>query len=78
VLGRVERQVVEAAAGVDLLVCTRDGDRYRLGPCSLGSATRFVVDHAPRAVLLAWPSAAPDLASIPPPPGHPPRPPDHP
>jgi nucleotide-binding universal stress UspA family protein len=74
--GRVERLVVEAAAdGADLLVLARDGDRSRLGPHSLGPATRFVVDHAPCAVLLAWPAPAPDVASMPPPPPHPPPPP---
>ena len=51
--GRVEREVVGAVAqGVDLLVLARDGDRSRLGPHSLGPATRFVVDHAPCAVLI--------------------------
>jgi nucleotide-binding universal stress UspA family protein len=73
--GRAERLVVEAAEGADLLVLARDGDRSRLGPHSLGPATRFVVDHAPCALLLAWPARAPDLASIPPPPPHPPPPP---
>jgi nucleotide-binding universal stress UspA family protein len=73
--GAVERLVVEAAADADLLVLARDGDRSRLGPHSLGPATRFVVDHAPCAVLLAWPAPAPDVASIPPPPAHPPPPP---
>jgi nucleotide-binding universal stress UspA family protein len=73
--GRAERLVVEAAEGTDLLVLARDGDRSRLGPHSLGPATRFVVDHAPCAVLLAWPDRVPELASIPPPPPHPPPPP---
>ena len=46
--GRVEREVVRAVAdGVDVLVVARDGDHSRLGPKSLGHATRFVVDHAP-------------------------------
>jgi len=66
--GRIEREVVAACAGADLLVCARDGDRSRLGPHSLGHHTRFVVDHAPCAVLLIWPDAAPALASIPSPP----------
>jgi nucleotide-binding universal stress UspA family protein len=70
--GRVEREVVEAAQGADLLVCARDGDRSRLGPRSLGPATRFVVDHAPCPVLLVWPEAVPDVDSIPPPPPGPP------
>jgi nucleotide-binding universal stress UspA family protein len=67
--GRVERLVVEAAQGADLLVVARDGDRSRLGP-----ATRFVVDHAPCPVLLVWPDETPAVDSIPPPPTHPPPP----
>ncbi|MGW2859734.1 universal stress protein [Streptomyces sp. NPDC001205] len=72
--GRPEQQVVRAVEGADLLVCARDGDRTRLGPRSLGPATRFVVDHAPCPVLLVWPDAAPGLDSLPPPPPHHPRP----
>ncbi|MEU9133453.1 universal stress protein, partial [Kitasatospora sp. NPDC048540] len=68
--GRVEREVVAAADGFDLLVLARDGDRSRLGPHSLGPATRFVVDHAPCPVLLVWPGPPPPTATIPPPPGH--------
>lgn len=70
--GRVEREVVTAAADADLLVVAREGDRSRLGPKSLGKATRFVVDHAPCPVLLVWPETAPGIDSIPPPPGKPP------
>ena len=66
--GRVEREVVSAAEGMDVLVLARDGDRERLGPRSLGPATRFVIDHAPCRVLLIWPGAAPELTTIPPPP----------
>ncbi len=78
VRGRPERAVVAALAdGVDVLVAARDGDRGHLGPHSLGPATRFVVDHAPCAVLLVWPDEAPDVASIPPPPEHGPPPPHH-
>jgi nucleotide-binding universal stress UspA family protein len=73
--GRVEREVVAAAEGADLLVVARDGDRTRLGPRSLAPAARFVVDHAPCPVLLVWPEAAPDTATVPPPPPHPPEPP---
>jgi nucleotide-binding universal stress UspA family protein len=69
--GRVEREVVDACAGADLLICARDGDHTRLGPHSLGRHTRFVIDHAPCAVLLIWPDAVPGLESIPPPPEHP-------
>ena len=66
--GRVEREVVAAADGIDILLLARDGDRDRLGPRSLGPATRFVIDHAPCRVLLIWPDSAPELTSIPPPP----------
>ncbi len=66
--GRVEREVVAAAEGMDILVLARDGDRERLGPRSLGPATRFVIDHAPCRVLLIWPDVAPELTTIPPPP----------
>jgi len=69
--GRVEREVVAAADGADLLILARDGDRSHLGPRSLGPASRFVVDHAPCAVLLVWPEPAPGIATIPPPPQHP-------
>ena len=66
--GKVEHEVVRAAEGAGLLICARDGDRERLGPRSLGHATRFVVDHAPCPVLVVWPQEAPGLDSIPPPP----------
>ena len=67
--GRTEREVVALLAHeVDLLVVARDGDRSRLGPHSLGHATRFVVDHAPCSVLLVWPDEPPGLESMPPPP----------
>lgn len=56
--GRVEREVVTAAEGMDLLILARDQDRAHPGPRSLGPATRFVVDHAPCAVLLVWPDAS--------------------
>ena len=71
--GRVEREVIAAAEPMDVLVLARDGDRERLGPRSLGPATRFVIDHAPCRVLLIWPDIAPELTTIPaPPPGAPP------
>jgi nucleotide-binding universal stress UspA family protein len=69
--GRVEREVVAASQDADLLVVARDGDRTRLGPKSLGHECRFVVDHAPCAVLLVWPGPAPRVETVPPPPGHP-------
>jgi nucleotide-binding universal stress UspA family protein len=76
--GRIEREVVASAERADVLVLARDGDRERLGPRSLGPSTRFVVDHAPCRVLLIWPTSAPDLETIPPPPRHPGSPPHHP
>jgi nucleotide-binding universal stress UspA family protein len=69
--GRTERVVVAASAQADLLIAARDGDQARLGPKSLGRATRFVVDHAACPVLLVWPGTPPDVSSIPPPPHHP-------
>lgn len=68
--GRTEQEVVAVAAGADLLVLARDGDRSRLGPKSLGKATRFTVDHAPCPVLLVWPGPAPSPGTIPAPPAH--------
>lgn len=65
--GRVEREVVAACAGADVVVLARDG-KPRLGPPSLGRHTRFVVDHAPCQVLLVWPSEPPGLDTIPVPP----------
>jgi nucleotide-binding universal stress UspA family protein len=65
-----ERAVVAASAHADLLIVARDGDRSRLGPKSLGRATRFVVDHAACPVLLVWPDPAPDVGTMPPPPHH--------
>lgn len=67
---QAERAVVAACADADLLIVARDGDRSRLGPKSLGKATRFVVDHAACPVLLVWPQPAPDVGTIPPPPHH--------
>ncbi|MFG2749930.1 universal stress protein [Streptomyces xanthophaeus] len=67
--GVLEREVVAAAEGADLLVLARDGDRSHPGPRSLGPATRFVVDHAPCPVLLVWPgSTRPGHTAAPPPP----------
>jgi nucleotide-binding universal stress UspA family protein len=65
--GRAEREVVAAAEGAGLLILARDGDDTRLGPRSLGPASRFVVDHAPCPVLLVWPRAIPE-GPVPPPP----------
>ncbi|GAA1339481.1 hypothetical protein GCM10009647_082720 [Streptomyces sanglieri] len=71
--GSIEREVVTAAEGADLLILARDGDRTHLGPRSLGPASRFIVDHAPCAVLLVWPETAPSTATIPPNDRRPPR-----
>ncbi|MFF1323487.1 universal stress protein [Streptomyces chartreusis] len=68
--GRLEREVVAATEGAELLVLARDGDRARLGPHSLGPASRFVVDHAACPLLLVWPEPAPGLTTMPPPPPH--------
>jgi nucleotide-binding universal stress UspA family protein len=64
--GRVEREVVAACDGADVLILARDGEA-RLGPKSLGKHTRFVVDHAPCQVLLVWPESPPGVDTIPPP-----------
>jgi hypothetical protein len=69
--GRMERQVVAACQEFDLLIVARDGDLRRVGPRSLAPPTRFVVDHAPCAVLLIWP-ASPARTDLPPPPPGPP------
>ena len=61
--GRIEREVVQAAAGMDLLVLVRDGEP-RLEPKSIGHRARFVVDHAPCEVLLLWAPAAPGIDTI--------------
>lgn len=71
--GRIEREVVSVTESADLLILARDGDRGRLGPRSLGPASRFVVDHAACSVLLVWPEPPPGAASIPSPPPHPPH-----
>ena len=47
--GRIEREVLAAAEGIDLLVLARDGAR------SLRPSARFVVDHASCDVLLVGP-----------------------
>ena len=71
--GRLEREAVAAAEGMDVLVLARDGDHAHLGPRSLGPPARFVVDHAPCRVLLIWPDIAPAVTTIPPGPSAPPR-----
>jgi nucleotide-binding universal stress UspA family protein len=53
--GRIEHEVVAAAGTADLLVLARDEGHAHRGPRSLGPTARYVVDHAPCAVLLIWP-----------------------
>jgi nucleotide-binding universal stress UspA family protein len=52
--------VVAAAAAqmMDLLVIARDCDHAAEGPHSLGPTARYVLDHAPCAVLLVWSNQA--------------------
>jgi nucleotide-binding universal stress UspA family protein len=53
--GRPEDAVIEAARDADVLVLARDGREPTPGPHSIGHATRFILDHAPCTVVLAWP-----------------------
>jgi nucleotide-binding universal stress UspA family protein len=61
--GRIEREVLEAAEGYDLLVLARDGEPRR-EPKSIGHFARFVVDHAGCPVLLVWPEAPPGIEQM--------------
>ncbi len=61
--GRIEREVLRAAADADLLIVARDGE-LRLGPKSLGPRTRFVVDHAGCSVGLVWAGEPPGIESM--------------
>jgi nucleotide-binding universal stress UspA family protein len=65
--GRIEREVIDACAGADLLVLARDGED-RPGPHSLGPRARFVVDHAPCQLLLVWAGTVPGFEEVPLPP----------
>jgi nucleotide-binding universal stress UspA family protein len=58
--GRIEREVLEAAEGFDLLLLARDGEPRR-EPKSVGHYARFVVDHAGCPVLLLWSQPPPGL-----------------
>jgi nucleotide-binding universal stress UspA family protein len=53
--GRPEDVVTQAAGDADVLVLVRDGRDLTAGPHSIGKATRFILDHAPCTVVLAWP-----------------------
>jgi hypothetical protein len=60
-----------AETGADVLVLSRaDGHP---GPRSIAHETRFVLDHAPCAVLLVWPGEPPTDAPPPPPKKPPPK-----
>jgi nucleotide-binding universal stress UspA family protein len=61
--GRIEREVLEAAEGCDLLVICRDGEPRR-EPKSIGHAARFVVDHAGCPVLLVWAQPPPGIEDM--------------
>jgi nucleotide-binding universal stress UspA family protein len=52
--------VIDAASEADVLVLAREGRHP--GPHSIGHDSRFVVDHAPCTLVLAWPEGAPDSA----------------
>jgi nucleotide-binding universal stress UspA family protein len=56
--GPPEEAVMDAAAEADVLVIVRD-NRHP-APHSIGHSARFVVDHAPCAVLLVWPGGGPE------------------
>jgi nucleotide-binding universal stress UspA family protein len=58
--GRIEREVLEAAEGFDILVLARDGEPRR-EPKSIGHYARFVSDHAGCPVLLVWSQPPPGL-----------------
>jgi hypothetical protein len=58
--GRLEREVLEAVEGFDLLVLCRDGEPRR-EPKSIGHYARFVSDHAGCAVLLVWAQPPPGV-----------------
>lgn len=61
--GRIEREVLEAAEGCDVLVLCRDGEPGR-EPKSIGHFARFVVDHAGCPVLLVWAQPPPGLQDM--------------
>ncbi len=62
--GVAETIVYEHAHAHDVLVLARDGRHS--GPHSIGHDQRWVIDHAPCAVLLAWSEGAPDDEAPPP------------
>ena len=58
--GHVERELLEACDGADLLLMARGGE-LRPGPKSIGRRERFVLDHVACRVLLVWPATPPAL-----------------
>jgi hypothetical protein len=63
--GVAETIVYDAAQEHDVLVVARDG--RHVGPHSIGHEQRWVIDHAPCTVVLAWPQGAPEDSEVPPP-----------
>jgi nucleotide-binding universal stress UspA family protein len=64
--------VMDAAADADVLVLARE--TRHPGPHSIGHNSRFIVDHAPCALVLVWPEGAPDSAAPKPKPKGKPKP----
>jgi hypothetical protein len=62
--GVAETIVFELAKDHDVLVVARDG--RHIGPHSIGHDQRWVIDHAPCTVIVAWPEGAPDPSEAPP------------
>jgi hypothetical protein len=62
--GVAETVVHALAQEHDVLVLARDG--RHIGPHSIGHDQRWVIDHAPCTVIMAWPEGAPDPSEPPP------------
>jgi hypothetical protein len=62
--GVAETIVFELARDHDVLVVARDG--RHIGPHSIGHDQRWVIDHVPCTVIMAWPEGAPDPHDEPP------------
>ncbi|MDA0180815.1 hypothetical protein OJ997_10965 [Solirubrobacter phytolaccae] len=62
--GVAETIVYALAQEHDVLVVARDG--RHIGPHSIGHDQRWVIDHAPCTVIVAWPEGAPDPRDEPP------------
>lgn len=70
--GVAETILYEHAHAHDVLVLARDGRHS--GPHSIGHDQRWVIDHAPCAVLIAWTEGAPHDSGPPPKPKPKPKP----